>query len=103
MYAGDINKNLEMLGTVVGVYDPHYGETIETEIYPLKLNGEIIDMVGTDKTGNIISIEIRDDKVVFDNTTTYGSLKENQVFGWCFDRENYVLGDFKSSEYYKER
>ena len=103
MYAGDINKNLEMIGTVVGVYDPHYGETIETEIYPLKLNGEIIDMAGTDKTGNIISIEIRDDKVVFDNTTTYGSLKESKVFGWCFDREGYELEGFDSSGYYKER
>lgn len=38
-----------MIGTVVEVMDPHYGETIETEIYPLKLNGEIIDMAGLDK------------------------------------------------------
>lgn len=102
MYAGDINKNLEMIGTVVGVYDPHYGETIETEIYPLKLNGEIIDMVGLDKTNNIISIDVIDNNVVFVNLTIYGSLKGNKVYGWWFDRENYVLEGFDSSGYYKE-
>ena len=90
---------------IVMVVDNHYhGQTIATELLYIKNSeGEVIDIVGIDRTNNIICVELKDDKFVFDNSTSYGVLKEDKLFGWCFDRDGYRIDGFESAGYYKER
>ena len=101
-------KNLETIvesKETVEVVDNHYhGQTVATELHYIKNSeGEVIDIVGIDRTNNIIAVELKNDKFVFDNTSGYGVLKENKLFGWCFDRDGYTIDGIESSGYYKER
>lgn len=101
-------KNLETIvesKEIVNVVDNHYhGQTIATELHYIKNSeGEIIDIVGIDRTNNIICVEMKNNEIVFDNTTAYGVLKDDKLFGWCFDRDGYTIEGFESSGYYKER
>ena len=101
-------KNLETIvesKEIVNVVDNHYhGQTIATELHYIKdVKGEVIDIVGIDRTNNIIAVDMRNNEILFDNTTTYGMLKDDKLYGWRFDRDGYTIDGFESSGYYKER
>lgn len=89
---------------IVNVVDNHYhGQTIATELLYIKKDNEVIDIVGIDRTNNIIAVDMKNGVLQFDNTTSYGVLKDDKLFGWCFDRDGYTIDGYESSEYYKER
>lgn len=89
---------------IVNVVDNHYyGQTIATELLYIKKDNEVIDIVGIDRTNNIIAVDMKNNVLQFDNTTSYGVLKDDKLFGWCFDRDGYVIEGFETSGYYKER
>ena len=89
---------------IVMVVDNHYhGQTIATELLYIKKDDEVIDIVGIDRTNNIIAVDMKNGVLQFDNTTTYGSMKDNKLYGWCFDRDGYTIDGFESAGYYKER
>ena len=89
---------------IVMVVDNHYhGQTIATELLYIKKDDEVIDIVGIDRTNNIIAVDMKNGVLQFDNTTTYGNMKDNKLYGWCFDRDGYTIDGFESSGYYKER
>ena len=89
---------------IVMVVDNHYhGQTIATELLYIKKDDEVIDIVGIDRTNNIIAVDMKNGVLQFDNTTTYGNMKDNKLYGWCFDRDGYTIDGFESAGYYKER
>lgn len=87
------------------VVDPHYSnsETTTTIHTVLNSNGDIVDYVALDRHNNITRVFQKEEQLVLDNSTSYGSIKDNMLYGWCFDRDGYVIPGFESSGYYKER
>lgn len=94
------NNNIETI-----VLDPHYSnsETSTTIHTVLNNNGDIVDYVAFDRNNGIQRVYQKDEKLVLDNSTSYGSLKDDMLYGWVYDRDGYHIPGYKSSGYYKER
>ena len=98
-----IEEIVESKETVMVVDNHYHGQTIATELLYIKKDNEVIDIVGIDRTNNIIAVDMKNGVLQFDNTTTYGSMKDNKLYGWRFDRDGFSIDGFESSGYYKER
>lgn len=96
-------NSVENTEATISVFDGHYGKCVDTKVYGIYKNEELVDFVGIDSDNNIIAIEEVENGFKFENHTSYGRLIDGLLYGWCFDRDGCTIPGFESSGYYKER
>ena len=96
--------NVENKDIVVSVFDGHSEKNVDTKVYGIYKNSELIDFVGIDADNNIVAIVEVDTGFKFENHTSYGVIKDDGlVYSWYMDRDGHTIPNLESSGYYKER
>ena len=95
---------VENTNETIVVFDGHYEKNINSKVYGIYNNKELVDFVGIDPDNNIVALAEVDGVFKFEDHTSYGVIKEDGLaYSWYMDRNGYTIPGLESSGYYRER